>query len=311
MKEVSPDIATYSKPLSDRILEINAASTISALVLSPYFDLTQTYFLIAGIAGINPHLATTGSVTFSQYQVQFDLQYEFSATQIPSNDSSGYFPQDADYPDSPNAYDYPLEIYGTEAFEVNKNLRDLFVSIASGVKLNDTDGAAAYRAKYPYAPANQPPSVVPCSSGTSNVYWSGSVLGDAFYNYTLLLTNGSGQYCASQQEDNASLEAFLRGALAGLVDFSRIAVMRTASDFDRAPPSESETYHLLYADQEGFEPSIQNIFIAGNAIVQDILEKWNTTYSMGVAADNYIGDLFNSLNSTIAPNIGTEDIYIN
>lgn len=281
------------------------------MILSSDFNLTQTYFLIAGIAGINPHLATTGSVTFSQYQVQFDLQYEFSANQIPSNDSTGYFPQGAYYPDVPFSYDYPDEVYGTEAFEVNKNLRDLFINITSQVQLNDTDGAAAYRSKYTYAPANQPPSVVACASGTSNNYWSGSVLGDAFYNYTLLMTNGSGHYCATQQEDNASLEAFLRGTLAGLVDFGRIAVMRTASDFDRAPPDETEIYHLLYADQEGFLPSIENIFIAGNAIVQDVLKNWNTTYEAGVVAENYMGDLFNSLNSTIAPDIGTEAIYIN
>lgn len=178
--------------------EINAASTISALVLSPSFNLTQTYFLVAGIAGINPHMAATGSVTFSQYQVQFDLQYEFSANEVPTNDSSGYFPQGSDFPDSPNTYDYPTDIYRTEAFEVNKNLRDLFLSVASQVQLNDTADAAAYRAKYPYAPANQPPSVVACSSGTSNMYWSGAILGDAFSNYATLLTNGSGVYCATQ-----------------------------------------------------------------------------------------------------------------
>lgn len=170
--------------------EINAASSISALIYSDLFNLTQTYFLIAGIAGINPHYGTTGSVTFAQYAVQLDLQYEFSASQIPSNDSSGYFPQDAYYPDSPLSNDYPLEIYGTEVFEVNKNLCDRFITLARRAKLNDTTSAAAYRKSYPYAPANQPPSVVACASGTSNVYWSGSVLGDAFYNYTLLLTNG-------------------------------------------------------------------------------------------------------------------------
>lgn len=31
--------------------EINAASTIMAMLLSPKFDFTSTYFLIAGIAG--------------------------------------------------------------------------------------------------------------------------------------------------------------------------------------------------------------------------------------------------------------------
>ena len=44
-----------------------------ALILSPYFDLTTTYFLIAGIAGINPACGTLGSVCLAQYAVQAGL----------------------------------------------------------------------------------------------------------------------------------------------------------------------------------------------------------------------------------------------
>jgi purine nucleoside permease len=286
--------------------EINAASSMSALLFSPAFNLKKTYFLVAGIAGINPHWATTGSVTFAHYAVQLDLQEEFSFNQVPSNDSSGYYPQDGYYPDSPLASDYPTEygIYGTEVFELNIALVDKFAALASAPKLNDTKAAAAYRATYPYAPANQPPSVVICSTGTSNVYWSGSTLGEAFYNYTLLMTNGSAHYCATQQEDNAHMEVFLRGDLAGLVDYARVAIMRTASDFDRAPPGETEVYHLLYANQEGFGPSIENIWIAGEAIVKDVLGKWSGTYEGGVKAKNYLGDLWNSLDSKVKPDIG-------
>ena len=64
-----------------------------------------------------------------------------------------------------------------------------------------------------------------------------------------------------------------------------------------------------YADQEGFEPSIENIFIAGNAIVQDVLNNWNSIYKTGLTPGNYIGDLFNSLGAG-NPDIGTEDLYI-
>jgi purine nucleoside permease len=137
------------------------------------------------------------------------------------------------------------------------------------------------------------------------------------------------RYCATQQEDNAHLEALLRGTLAGKVDFSRVAIMRTASDFDRAPPGETEVFHLLqvysaadfrddllmcgeqtrYADQQGFDISIENIFIAGNAIVKDVLKNWNSIYKAGIKPENYIGDLFNSLGSA-NPDIGTESIYI-
>ena len=78
--------------------EINAASTITALVKSPKFDLTTTYFMIAGIAGVNPKVATLGSVAFAQYAVQVALQYEFDARELPRNFSTGYVPLGATSP---------------------------------------------------------------------------------------------------------------------------------------------------------------------------------------------------------------------
>lgn len=186
---------------------------------------------------------------------------------------------------------------------MNKNLRDRFVDLAKTVKLADTGAAQKYRNKYGYAPANQPPSIVKCSTGTSNNYWSGSLLGDAFSAYSKLLSNGSATYCATQQEDNAVLEVLLRGDLADLVDYARVAIMRTASDFDRAPPDETEVYHLLYAEQEGFEISINNIFKAGHAITQDVVKNWKSIYEKGIKPSNYIGDLFNTLGYK-NPNIG-------
>ncbi|THW05690.1 purine nucleoside permease [Aureobasidium pullulans] len=291
--------------------EINAAGSVLALWLSGCFDLTSTYFMIAGISGGNPHRVTTGSVTFARYAVQVGLQEEFDHSQTPSNATSGYYPQGAYYPDEASSEDYPGSLYGTEVYEVNENLRDRAYYLASLATLNDTDAAMSYRAKYGYSPANQPPSVVKCDSATSDQYWSGSVLGEAFGNYTSLLTNGSGIYCGTQQEDNATLESLLRGAILGKLDYSRIIIMRTISDFDRAPPGETEVYHLLYAEQEGFVPSIQNIHNAGIEIVKDVMMYWNGTYDKGLTPGNYIGDVFNSLPGPISPDIGNEANYIN
>ncbi|KAI5250732.1 purine nucleoside permease [Aureobasidium subglaciale] len=291
--------------------EINAAASILALWLSKCFDLTSTYFMIAGISGGNPHHVTTGSVTFAKYAVQVGLQEEFDHSQTPDNATSGYYPQNADYPDEASSEDYPGSLYGTEVYEVNENLRDRAYYLASLAKLNDTDAAAKYRANYQFAPANQPPRVVKCDSATSDQYWSGSVLGDAFGNYTELLTNGSGIYCGTQQEDNATLESLLRGAVLGMLDYSRVIIMRTISDFDRAPPGETEVYHLLYAAQEGFTPSIHNIYVAGIEIVKDVMKYWNGTYDRGLTPGNYIGDVFNSLPGPFSPDIGTAASYIN
>ena len=103
-----------------RTSEVNAASSVSALVHSGLFDLTTTYFLIAGIAGMNPNVATSGSVTLARFEVQVALQYEFDVRDIGTNFSTGYIPYGTKAPG-----EYPTLIYGTEVFEVNENLRDL------------------------------------------------------------------------------------------------------------------------------------------------------------------------------------------
>lgn len=53
----------------------------------------------------------------------------------------------------------------------------------------------------------------------------------------------------------------LRAALYGLVDFSRLIVMRTFSDMDRPYSGENPQYNLLYATEGSFEPSIANIYL--------------------------------------------------
>ncbi|KUJ09581.1 purine nucleoside permease [Mollisia scopiformis] len=279
--------------------EINAASTITALLSTPLFDLTRTYFMIAGIAGINPKYGTLGDVAFSKYAVQVALQYEFDAREIPSNYTTGYIPQGAYAPDQ-----YPTSIYGTEVFEVNEALRAIAVKYASTAKLNDSSAAVAYRAHYAsadttiYEAATKAPGIIECDVATSDVYYSGALLGEAFENTTTLFTNGSGIYCMTAQEDNATLEAMVRAAIRKAVDFSRIIVMRTASDFDRPYFGESVEDNLFYADQGGFEPAIQNIYLAGTPVVKGILSGWEKTFAKGVNATNYIGDIFGSLGGT-------------
>lgn len=86
----------------------------------------------------------------------------------------------------------------------------------------------------------------------------------------------------------------LRAALAGLVDFARIVLLRTASDFDRAPPGVDPVYHLTEAPQGGFTPAIQNILLAGQPFVNDVVENWST-YEPGIPPTNYLGDIFGNL----------------
>ncbi|KAL0575097.1 hypothetical protein V5O48_006873 [Marasmius crinis-equi] len=286
--------------------EINAATTVTSLVRSSLFDLTNTYFLIAGIAGINPKLGTTGTVTFARFAVQVALQYEIDAREIPVDWTTGYVPQGAKAPGQ-----YPPELYGTEVFELNNALRQLAFNFARNATLNDTDAAAEYRKNYAsdptFAAAARPPSVVLCDTATSDNFWLGTLLSEAFENTTTLFTNNTATYCTTQQEDNATLEALLRGAISGLVDFSRIIIMRTASDFDRPFPGSTPAAGLDFDIQGGFTNSIANLHIAGVQVIQGIVDAWDSRFKAGIEATNYIGDIFGSLGGT--PDFGPGSLF--
>jgi purine nucleoside permease len=293
---------------SRRSLEINAASSITALTFSPFFSFIKTYFLIAGIAGVNPEVATLGSVTFARYAVQVALQYEFDAREIPSNFTTGYVPQGSTDPTM-----YPQSIYGTEVFEVNDALRQIAIGFAKTATLNDSSAAVAYRANYAttsaYTAGAKGPSVVACDVATSDVYFSGTLLSEAFGNTTKLFTNGTGIYCTTAQEDNATLEALLRGAINNITDFKRIIIMRTASDFDRPYAGEADTFNLFYANQGGFDPAIQNIYLAGVKVVEGILRGWEPLFEKGINATNYVGDIFGTLGGK--PDFGPGSMFNN
>ncbi|TVY92556.1 Purine nucleoside permease [Lachnellula willkommii] len=266
--------------------EINAASTISALIYSRVFNLKNTYFLIAGIAGVNPAQATTGSVTFARF--------EFDVRDIGLNFSTGYIAYGTKKP-----LQYPQHIYGTEVFEVNDNLRHKAMQLASQASLNDTKAAVAFRKQYDAStPGSQPPALVACDGVTSDNYYSGPTIASAYDAYTTLITNGSAVYCATAQEDSAILGVLLRGAKAGLVDFSRIIVMRTAANFDRAPAGANEYQFFFYQSSGGFASSVANLHIAGVPIIQGIVDGWATEFEQGIAASNYIGDIFGTLGGT-------------
>lgn len=243
--------------------EINAATSVTALVLgsSAQFDLRRTYFLASGIAGVNPKLATLGGVALARFAVQVALQYELDARELvvevradaaanvnnpldnehpPGHPNSnpklttGYLPYGGFAPS-----DYPTVLYGTEVLELNAALRDRAADLARRANLSDSAGVAAHRARYAnaqpagiYDAATQAPAVHACDVATSDVYYSGTLLSEAFENTTRVWTNQTqaGQpptYCMTAQEDVAVLEALLRAHLWGLVDYTRAIVMRT------------------------------------------------------------------------------------
>jgi purine nucleoside permease len=247
----------------------NAATSTAALVFSGLFDLSHTYFLIAGIAGIDPTQGTLGSAAWARYLIDFGLEWEIDARELPAGWASGYLGINTQAPTEKPALDYQ-----TEVFQLDEGLLAAALALSASAELSDSPEAMAYRANWDIAPANQPPRVVQCDTAAGDTWWHGALLEQRARDWTRLLTDGRGTYCTTQQEDNATFEALRRGARVGLLATERVAVLRTGSNFDRPYPGQSAYDSLVTATSGGFVPSLQNLFRAGSPLVREIVSNW-------------------------------------
>jgi purine nucleoside permease len=67
------------------------AASITALANDRRLDFSHAYWILAGIAGIEPN-GPAGSAAWASYVIDGDLAYEIDAREIPSGWSTGYVP---------------------------------------------------------------------------------------------------------------------------------------------------------------------------------------------------------------------------
>ncbi|KZF22833.1 purine nucleoside permease [Xylona heveae TC161] len=275
--------------------EIGNGIAMTLLWSSPMFNLTETYFLIAGIGGVNPRYSTIGGVALARYVVQVEMGMAFAGSDLPANFSDLYF--FPSFVTSPNQYP---SLAGTEVYGLNGALRDKVASLVAekNISFADNPTAQAYRSKYTYAPARAAPTVDKCDVASAEVYWSGEVYARNVEYYVDLISNGTAKYCNTNEDDTGTMAGLLRGAMLGKLDFSRIVIAKGNSDFDRPPPGLSAYQNLMEVAQNGFEICLQNLFAVGSTFINDLVANWHSTYKHGVKTQNYVGDVCGYLGGT-------------
>lgn len=245
-------------------------------------------------------------MTVARFVVQPSLQYEIDGREIPENFTTGYVPLGSKEPGV-----YPSEMQGTEVFELNDGLRSIVVGFARNVELEDSEDAKAYRESYAdrsdlsYGNAVSAPGVLECDVATSDTYVVGHLLGEAWENYTTLVTDGKGVYCATAHEDSAILEVLLRANVQGLVEFGRVVVMRAGGDYD-GPPSGVSAGESLPGTDVGYPLALRNMYLTGVQVVKGILNDWDSKFKNIVTAENYVGDIMGSLGEK--PDFGPDSV---
>lgn len=249
----------------------NAATTLMALGFNQKVDLSKAYILIAGIAGVDPEDGTIGGAAWADWVVSGNLSHEIDAREMPANFDYPIFAQ-ACYS---NPFCAERRQVGTEVYQLNSALTDWAYALSQNVQLLDNANAQAYRANYPaHLPGSQPPSVMRCDVIAADTYWHGEMLSNWANWWVANWTGGHGNYCMTNQEDSATLTAIRRLQDAGLADYSRVMVLRTASNFDQQYPGQA-AIQSLGTSSGGFIPSVVNAYRVGSVVTDHIIDNWN------------------------------------
>jgi len=250
----------------------HAAATIMALGLDPRFDLSHAYWIVAGIAGASPDRASLGSAVWARWVVDGNLAYEIDAREIPSGWSTGFVPLRKTRPfEAPAA---PLE---GQVFALNPALSEWAFELTRATPLPDSERLKTTRARFDGTAAQLPPFVTQGDELSSSTYWHGNLFDAWATEWLRYFTGGQGVFATSAMEDTGTLQSLQFLAAAGRVDFQRVLILRTVSNYDRQPrgSSAAESLESQRAGSSGaFLPAIQSAYTVGHVVVNELLSHW-------------------------------------
>ncbi|WP_263367472.1 purine nucleoside permease [Edaphobacter bradus] len=255
-----------------------AAATIMALGNDPRFDLTHAYFLVAGIAGIDPAMGSLGSAVWSDYVVDGDLSHEIDAREIPKDWKTGYVPLGKSTP-----YEEPRTArFGDDGnvYHLNTALVDWAFNLTKNIELVDTKDIKERRMQYEGAMAHRPPFVLRGDNLSASTFWHGKLMNQWARDWVKYQTDGKGTYAVCGMEDTGTLQSLTWLGRAGKVDIHRVLVLRAASNYDQqrtgitAAESLAETKVAHYS---AYLPSLEAAYRVGHVVVDSLVANWGQT----------------------------------
>lgn len=252
-----------------------AAASIMALGSDPRFDLSQAYWLIAGISGVDPAVTTVGSAVWTDWVVDGDLAYRIDAREIPSDWSTGTIPYGRDVPFEP-----PRPNDQARVWQLNPQLLEWAYALTRDTELQDTEAMQALRSRYRHEgheAARGAPSVTVGANLSATSYWHGALLNRWAREWIAYWSDGQAHFATSAMEDSGTMQSLDYLDRAGRVDADRVLILRTGSNFT-VQPSDLSAAQNLARDEEGYSaylPSLEAAFAVGNQVVSALLADWS------------------------------------
>ncbi|MBD5634002.1 MAG: purine nucleoside permease [Candidatus Eremiobacteraeota bacterium] len=255
------------------------AASIMALGSDPRFDLSKSYWVVAGIAGVDPNVASVGSAAWANWVVNADLAFEVDARDMPAAWSTGIVPFDRAAPFASPAPEAD-SMHGVEAYRLNSGLVEWAYRSSAAVPLADDPNLARLRAPYAKFPnAMRPPFVLQGDSLCGDRYWIGASMNSWAERWVSYWTGGRGSFAMTAEEDAGILQSLTFLAAAARGDGRRVLVLRTASDY-AAPGAGGTAESLLAHDAElggesAYREALEAAYRVGSPVVDELSSHWS------------------------------------
>ncbi|MEM8866941.1 MAG: purine nucleoside permease [Verrucomicrobiota bacterium] len=251
----------------------NAATSLTALSLDERFDLSKAYWLVAGIAGADPEDCSLGSAAWAKWVVDADLAKHIDAREMPEDWPYGMIALGAK---RPNTLDDGWQVE-TVKFELNGDLVDWAYELTKDFPLPENDEVKEFSKIYDgYPNATKPPFVMIGGSLSSSTYWHGHALNKWANDWMALHTDGASNFVMSNMEDSGTATALYRVAHTGLVDFDRLLVLRTASNFSTPPLDKDVAWSLLAEYPANGVPALEAAYDLTKVVAEELIAGWDT-----------------------------------
>jgi purine nucleoside permease len=249
-----------------------SSSAVMALGLDPRFDLTQAYWLVAGISGFDPADASIGSAAWAEWLIDGDLGHEIDARELPQGWETGFFPL---FSKGPYAQQRPPN--QGEVFQLNGQLTDWAFQLTQNMELADDPHIASLREQIQdYPQAKTKPRVLKGDNIASMTFWHGRHFNDWANRWVAYWSDNRGNFVSSAMEDTGTAQSLFYLDRAGKADYQRLMVLRTASNFTMPVTGISAAENLLAEgeDYAGLGLAVESTYRVGSAVVEELVKNW-------------------------------------
>jgi purine nucleoside permease len=133
--------------------------SVTALILDPALDLSHAYWIVAGIAGVDPRAGSIGSAAWARYVVDADPIFEMDDRDIPKGWSEGLWSLGASRPgvkgSAPGSSDM--------VWKLNPGLVAWAYGLTRDIPLPDNEKLRAVRSNFPSEPARGSTPAMPAT----------------------------------------------------------------------------------------------------------------------------------------------------